>query len=488
MDYLVKHLGQHRGNARLWFETQALEKVGLSRGTRYNVEWVAQPEGDAKNLGKGVTQQTETLHLVFKPDPDGKRVVSGKTKGGGDIPIIDINDSKVLGFLADQPAVKAVFDAEKKQLVVSKLSSVEMQHARKNRLARGLLTALTVAALCFGGGVMDHAAHAGMADAGIKSELVAAVEINADLLEHARLHNPVVRPTTKLYATPMQELVQDAGAMANFPKADVLVTGIPCSGASISGKSKLGLATAEDHPEVGHLVVPYLMMVNAIQPSVAVVECVVPYSKTVSAKLMRQMFRDMGYTVQEVVLNSWDFGSIEARDRWYLVAATQGLEIDLANMQPVIKTRPKLAQFLQPNLLKHDWREMEGRKAKEERDIADGKGFKMQIVTPDSERIGTIGKDYNKNRSTEPKVQHPTQPSLLRLLTPVEHAAIKGFPVDALGGLSVTAAHQLLGQSVDVRPVRALFERIGDGMTDWIKRKPSREQRALGYSLERATG
>ncbi len=449
MDYQIKPLGQHRGNARLWFETTALNDVGLSAGTRY-------------------TLITTLWGIVLRPDSDGERVVSSKTKSGSVIPIIDINSTKSLGPVGNCEAVKVVFDKQAKELRISKPTSEELAAGRTGRLRKAVASmALTVAALCFGGGVMDHAAAQGLQSEGFSTALAAAVEIDGDLLEHARQHSGVVKADTKLYAAPMQELVQDKLAMQELPVVDVLVTGIPCSGASISGKSKLGLNFAEDHPEVGHLVVPYLMLVGAFQPSVAVVECVTRYSQTASAQIMRQMFRDMGYTTQEVTLNAWDFGSLEARERWFLVAATKGLQIDLAGLVPTVVVRPVLGSVLDPDVPLDRYSTMEGLKAKEVRDIEAGKGFKMQVLGPLATKVGVIGRDYTKNRSTEPKVAHPSDPSLLRLLTPQEHARIKDYPVACLGELPATRAHQLLGQSVDCRPVRALFQRIAKSLKVW---------------------
>ena len=465
MNYQVKHIGKHRGNSRLWFESRALDAAGLPKGTRYTI----------KKSMSGIT---------LTPHPEGERIVSGKEKNGVTTPIIDICSSETLGVLADQPAVKVVYSPN--GIEITKLSSVELADARTNRLTKGLKTAVLTAALCFGGGMLDYAAHAGLKDAGVASELAVAVEIDEELIEHAAAHNPVVTASTRIYNTPMQELVQDRDSMAELPAVDLLVAGIPCSGASISGKSKLGLATAEDHPEVGHLVVPYLMLVNQFQPAVAVIECVVPYSQTVSAKLMRTMFRDMGYTTSEVVLNAYDFGSIEDRKRWFLVAATKGITIDLTGLEPALVARPTLGQYLLP-ANEDRYSEMAGLKAKEVRDKAAGKGFAMQIVTADTTKIGVIGKDYNKNRSTEPKVQHPDDPNRLRLLSPAEHAAIKDFPAQYLGELSATAAHQLLGQGVDVRPARALFRRIGQQLLAW-DRGAKTTITALPYNLERATG
>src|SRR3546814_10896513 len=71
----------------------------------------------------------------------------------------------------------------------------------------------------------------------------------------------------------------------------------------------------------------------------------------------------------------------------------------------------------------------------------------MQIFQPDSTKIATLTRGYAKIRSTDPKLQHPTDPTLLRQITPVEHARIKGVPDKMIEGLGITIAHQMLGQS-----------------------------------------
>src|SRR3546814_10164730 len=86
---------------------------------------------------------------------------------------------------------------------------------------------------------------------------------------------------------------------------------------------------------------------------------------------------------------------------------------------------------------------MSYRREKEERDIAAGKGFRMQIFQPDSTKIATLTRGYAKIRSTDPKLQHPTDPTLLRQITPVEHARIKGVPEKMIEGLGITIAHQM---------------------------------------------
>jgi DNA (cytosine-5)-methyltransferase 1 len=97
------------------------------------------------------------------------------------------------------------------------------------------------------------------------------------------------------------------------------------------------------------------------------------------------------------------------------------------------------------------------RRDKEERDREAGKGFRMQIVNQESLAIGTIGKDYQKNRSTEPTIAHPIEGErLLRLLTPNEHARIKGMPEQLVEGMPATRAHAILGNGVVFEPFLAV--------------------------------
>src|SRR3546814_4164051 len=91
----------------------------------------------------------------------------------------------------------------------------------------------------------------------------------------------------------------------------------------------------------------------------------------------------------------------------------------------------------------------------------------MQIIQPDSTKIATLTRGYAKIRSTDPKLQHPTDPTLLRQITPVEHARIKGVPEKMIEGLGITIAHQMLGQSILAKPFRALADHIGNALVAW---------------------
>ena len=470
MDVLVKNVGRHRDAPRLYFQTRMLAKAGLLPSSRFRIE--ADPNSPV---------------LKLRVDPHGERVVSSKIVNGRAVPIVDINSSNALSAFEGMAAVKVTFDQG--TVTISALASELSARERLNRIRTKLAAGLSMGGVAFGGGILDHAVHAGMSEADLRVQTTVVNEIDADLVEHATQANPVVTDRTMLLAAPMQELVQDEAVMASLPKTEVLVAGIPCSGASKSGKSKNGIQIMEQHPEVGHLAASFLMMLQRLQPAVGVIENVPDYANTASACILRSHMRDMGYTTHETVLNSLDFGCLEQRIRWFMVFATRGIEIDLSGLQPALHPVPRVQDVLDDWVDPSRWSAMEGLKAKEIRDKEAGKGFAMQVVTPESTRVGTIGKGYAKNRSTEPKLQHPTDPSLLRLFTGDEHARIKGVDPALVAGLADTTKHVILGQGIAYAPVVALARRVAECVKSSLTSvNDDMFHTTRGYSLTRAVG
>ena len=196
-----------------------------------------------------------------------------------------------------------------------------------------------------------------------------------------------------------------------------------------------------------------------------VLENVEEYAKSASAQLMRHQLADMGYRVEEFVLRARDFGALENRVRWALVALSDGVP-SLGSVEPnEASGEPAMALGDLLDAVPLDspsWSPMNYLRDKEARDRAAGKGFAMQVVTPASTSVPTIRKQYNKGGSTDPYVQHPERAELLRKFTPAEHARIKGVPATLVADMSATAAHEALGQGIVVAPFRALFKRLGE--------------------------
>ena len=219
---------------------------------------------------------------------------------------------------------------------------------------------------------------------------------------------------------------------------------------------------------VGHLAVGFLAIVAALNPAVILVENVPGYMTSASFSIIRNQLTEWGYDIHADVLRGADFNTLEHRDRMAMVAVTRGMTYDVSDVVRPTPQKQRLGDILEDIPNDHpSWSDMRYLKEKEERDLADGKGFQMQIFGPESQRVSTIGRGYAKVRSTEPKLRHPTDPNLLRQLTPGEHARCKAIPEALVKGMSSTRAHEVLGQSVLMPPFRATGAAIGRSILNW---------------------
>lgn len=447
MHYIVRAISQHRGAPRIYLDDGFLANSAFQPGTSYSI--VAHQSG-------GVTIRTEA---------QGKRKVSAKLRRGRMQPVIDINNRTDLAVVSRSPLVRIVIDGEAIHVLLpaSEVNRLE----RIDRLLARLVQRkpLRMASFAHGAGVLSHAAHSGLANVGMPAELTMANEIAVDMAEHASLANSAWSSRTKALAAPIQEVAQDAMLLARLGPVEIMEAGLSCSGAGKAGKAKHGLACMEAHPTVGHLVAPAIMMIQHLQPVVFALENTPDYANSASAEILRKMLHDMSYDVIEVKLDARAYGSQEARVRWFLVAVTMGIELDITTVHPVesIQAAP-LATVLDDTVDESRWGTFEGLIAKQERNAAAGDRFRMQIVSEGDCQVPTLRKGYYKGGSSDPLLAHPTKPGLMRKFTSREHARIKGVPASLIEGLSESTAHQALGQGVAYRPVERLFEVIGEAL------------------------
>ena len=438
--YESARIGENRGRPRLWLEGFKASLAGFMPGIRFKIR-----------------KDEERTMLVLEQDAHGDRIVSRKLKGGKEVPVIDINSSEVLSIFDGFSAVRVIVQGNRIRILplAVEIAKRERLQRLKNKLANG--EALDCGSVSHGGGVLDHALHKGLEEAGIKTRLAFANEIRPELLEHTREQNDIWSQETISLAAPLQELAFDHWAMSALPKVEALFAGLPCSGASVAGKAKNGAGHAEAHPEVGHLVVAFLAVIAKVNPALVVLENVKQYGATGSMCILRNQLRDFGYTVHETVLKAQDWNALERRERMCMVAVTEGMEFDFESLVRPPKVERTISEILDPVPDDSDlWSPMQGLKDKELRDAAAGKNFMMQIVTASSAKCPTVTKGYSKARSTDPKLQHPTNPDLLRHFTPAEHARLKQIPPHLIEGLGLTLAHELLGQSICYEPFKAV--------------------------------
>ena len=450
LHYQVQRIGSNRGAPRLWLQGLTLTRAGFTAGSRYSVR---------------VTH----LRLELEACEAGERIVSTRCRRDGHMPIVDLNSTKVLGEFGQLDSVRIRVMAPG-HIVIDVTASErryrERLHEAWTRLCHG--ESLLMGSVSHGGGIMSHALHRGFAQAGVDCYLRFANEVRAELVDHASIANEVWEEGTVALCAPLQELAFDAEVLTHLPSVDILEAGLPCSGASVSGRAKRGLSVPEAHPDVGHLVAGFLALAAHVNPLVILIENVTPYLNSGSAWILRNQLGDWGYDVHELVFRGSEFNAHEDRERVAMVAVTRGIAFDLAAV-PRPEAKPMcLADVLDdvpPDSSR--WSSMTGLKAKQVRDEAAGKGFRLQVFDGDSETIGTITKGYAKVRSTDPKLSHPDDPSLLRQLTSAEHARVKQIPEHLAAGVSETLAHELLGQSVIHGALVAIGEHVARALVSW---------------------
>lgn len=456
MDILLRRLGLHRGAPRLYLDSPALRRAGFEPG-----------------LPIRIYADTAQARVVIELDADGHRRVSRKQRGSVELPVIDLNSQADLAAVVAWGTVRVVLRSG--CIHILPMASALRSHERSERLFERLAAGrpMRCASIAFGTGINSWALHKGLEEAGVSSCLRLANEVDEALLDHSSQAHSLINADTTLVNAPMQDAVMDTWLLRGLGTVEVLEAGIPCSGASRAGVSKRGLHRMEDHPLVGQLVAAVIQWIAALQPAVFLAENVPDYQHTASAAILRAWLRDAGYLVQEFVLDASDFGSLEARRRWFLVAHPPQVPLSQPPQPVPTDAVTCLGEVLDEVPLDDAcWRSVAYLKTKALRDADKGSGFAMQWLTPQSQSVPTLRKGYHKGGSTDPRLRHPHHEQLSRLLTPTEHARIKGIPEALLKGLSATATHQACGQSVDTRVVQAIGRWLGQGLTQMRRPVP----------------
>lgn len=461
----ILKIGDHRGNPRLWLQGAAPLRSGFVPGSRYAVE--ACPGGLIVRLIDG----EQCLDAASQAPTEGRqhRRVSRKVyASGAEVPVLDVNSHEELSNLSGARVVRAIFgDGE---VIITPLASEVRRLRRMRRLSNRIATGAEIetAGVAAGGGVLTAAVHDGLHEAGLSPHVAFFNEIREDLSEHALARNRALSADTVLLNLPLQEMAYDDEVLRRVGEVDVLELGLPCSGASLAGRARRKTRHPEDHPDVGHLVASGINMVVKFNPVAAIFENVPQYATSASASILRNQLRDLGYDVHEREIMATDFGDLESRRRWVLVAMTRGIPFDINNLKAPASAHGHLCDVLvPPDHPGAEWSEMRGLKDKEARDLAAGNHFRMQIFDYGDQHIGVLTKGMSRNRSTDPKIRHPDNPELLRVPTPLEHARFKGVDDGLVTGLPKKTAHELLGQSVCTGGFKALARAIGEALVAW---------------------
>jgi DNA (cytosine-5)-methyltransferase 1 len=448
-------IGEAKGGvARLWLEGQKLVHAGVKVGAKYLLR-----SNEASKRLELVPVAGETLEA-------GSFTVSKRERNGVVTPLLEVRTDLLKTFFEGCEKVRVAIRSGR--IVVTALQIDLKIKERVERIKRKLTekVALAKGSLYHGSGIIDKALHSGLLVAGVASFIQVGVELDSNYLDASLRNNPELWTEDSIA---INTDIRDLTLAGDIPQLDVLTAGIPCTGASRSGRAKNKIQNAEEHSSAGTLFIDFLDFVKASNPAICVIENVPEYLDSVSMTVIRSVMTSLGYVLHETVFNGAAFGVLEDRKRMVVVAITKGLGEGFTFPTPTDVKPVKVGDILEDIPLDSPrWKSYEYLAAKEERDIADGKGFKRQLVTVDSKTVGTLGRGYFKGRSTEPFLKHATNPELSRLFTATEHARLKGIPPSMVDGLSETIAHEVLGQSVVYPVFQAVGWALGMALTNQV--------------------
>ena len=263
----------------------------------------------------------------------------------------------------------------------------------------------------------------------------------------------------------------------DVPEFDICLAGFPCQAFSIAG-SHGGFNDNFKGMNRGNLFLEVVRLCDYHKPKIIFCENVkglVMHDKGRTFEVIRKSFRDLGYQVFWKVLNSKDFGLPQNRERIYIVAFRDDLNvgefifpvgtdnskriIDILDPAP-IPARYYLSDVYLETLRKHRARhEAKGNGFGYE--VRDLNGIAGTIV------VGGMGRERNlivdhreHSKVPETHIKGKINEEDIRKMTPREWGRLQGFPEDFNLILSDTHLYKQFGNSVSVNVIEAIAREI----------------------------
>ena len=290
----------------------------------------------------------------------------------------------------------------------------------------------------------------------------------------------------KTYKTNFDDPFEIAGDITlidekTIPKFDICLAGFPCQAFSIAGTGGAGRSGFDDNfkgQNRGNLFLDVVRICEYHKPMVIFCENVkglVMHDKGRTFHVIRQAFRDIGYQVFWKVLNSKDFGVPQNRERIYVVAFRDDLNIgefvfpkgskEPVSIRDILDDAPVPSKYYLSDVYMKTLRE---HKARHE---AKGHGFGYEIRDIDGIAgtivCGGMGRERNliiddREHSMVPTthIKGKINEESIRKMTPREWARLQGFPDSFELPLSDTHLYKQFGNSVTVNVIEAIAEEI----------------------------
>ncbi|MFS1429603.1 DNA cytosine methyltransferase [Vibrio splendidus] len=434
--------------------------------------------------GLKITDQNDEIIIEFvEPDnTEATRTVSKRNVRGTDAPLIEINEcnSAVLAAMSQDEMLRIVVKDNGIVIRANKNTVACRQKEREERIINDVNLGNTIekGSIFSGGGTLDHSGFEGFKRSGLSTVVRFAIDNDGDCIENLATNvKHVFDSRSMLIESDISLLNVGNGAL---PLVHILTLTPPCVDSCGAGKAKKG--NKFETSKTAHLIYHYAQIIERTNPAYILVENVPNFRNEVSFHLLTALLESWGYNLQLRVINAHEDGfSLETRSRMFLVAESKGLEsgFDLDSVKPLESPLTKLGQAL--DYVSEDascWSPKTGLIAKQERDLADGKGFRMQVYNDESIKIGTLRAQYQKSGSTDPLIAHPdSEKTLFRLLNKNEHARIKSLPESFVASWSNGTAHKFLGNGLDGMVAMSISHDLGLAILNLKTKVTSNTQR-----------
>ena len=268
---------------------------------------------------------------------------------------------------------------------------------------------------------------------------------------------------------------------ADIPPFDICLAGFPCQAFSIAGTGGYGRNGFDDEFKGQNRGVLFLDVVRICKyhkPKVIFCENVKGlyiHDRGNTFRIIRNTFRDIGYQVFFKILNSKDFGVPQNRERVYIVAFRDDLNVGefvfpapinkQVCIRDILDDAPVPSRYYLSDVYVETLREHKARHA------AKGNGFGYEIRDLDGIAgtivCGGMGRERNliidhREHSMVPEthIKGKINEEDIRKMTPREWARLQGFPDSFKLELTDTHLYKQFGNSVSVCVIESIAAEI----------------------------
>lgn len=214
-------LTESRGKPRVWIEGAHIARAGIEPGQVLKVRFI---EKD-----RLVEASSTSEDFDFEV-----RVSKRTTRSGTVRPLLELRHERLVELFGDNATLRVVVREGK---IVIRLHHINKRaEERVTRLRDRIQNGepLTIGSLFHGGGTLDSAFHCGMAEAGIQTVTKVVNEVETSFLSASIENNSHLFNEDTLFIDAPIETID----LRSPGQLDLVLAGVPCTGASLSGRAK----------------------------------------------------------------------------------------------------------------------------------------------------------------------------------------------------------------------------------------------------------